>query len=101
MPRYAKFLIELCTNKRKLRDDEKVSVGENVSAFLQRMLPPKCKDPGMFTIPCRIGNTRFERAMLDLGASINVMPRSVYASLNLGSLKNTGVIIQLADRTNA
>ena len=39
--------------------------------------------------------------MLDLGASINVMPRSVYASLNLGSLKNTAVIIQLADRTNA
>lgn len=55
----------------------------------------------MFIIPCRIGNTIFERAMLDLGASINVMPRSVYASLNLGSLKNTAVIIQLADRTNA
>lgn len=101
VPRYGKFLKELCTNKRKLRNDEKVSVGENVSAVLQRKLPPTCKDPGMFTIPCRIGNTRFDRAMLDLGASINVMPRSVYASLNLGSLKNTGVNIQLADRTNA
>ena len=42
-----------------------------------------------------------EHAMLDLGASINVMPYSVYASLKLGPLKQTGVIIQLADRSNA
>ena len=78
-----------------------VQVSENVSAILQRKLPPKCKDPGSFTIPCVIGNTRFEHAMLDLGASINVMPYSVYASMNLGDLKNDGVIIQLADRSNA
>ncbi|CAN6691830.1 unnamed protein product [Malus baccata var. baccata] len=76
-------------------------VGENVSAMLQRKLPPKCKDPGSFTIPCVIGNTRFESAMLDLGASINVMRYSIYASMNLGVLKNDGVIIQLADRSNA
>ncbi|CAN6547327.1 unnamed protein product [Malus baccata var. baccata] len=44
---------------------------------------------------------KFEHAMLDLGASINVMPYSVYASMNLGELKNDGVIIQLADRSNA
>ncbi|CAN6554947.1 unnamed protein product [Malus baccata var. baccata] len=44
---------------------------------------------------------RFESAMLDLGASINVMPYSIYASMNLGELKNDGVIIQLADRSNA
>lgn len=93
MPRYAKFLKELCTNKRKLRGDEWIKMGENVSAVFQRKLPPKCKDPGMFTIPCKIGQTRIERAMLDDGASINVMPRSVYASLNLEPLKETGVII--------
>ncbi|KAM1006501.1 hypothetical protein ACFX2A_003245 [Malus domestica] len=39
--------------------------------------------------------------MLDLGASINVMPYSIYASMNLGDLKNDGVIIQLVDRSNA
>ena len=100
MPRYAKFLKELCTSKRKLKGNEKVSMGENVSALFQKKLPPKCKDPGMFTIPCKIGNTRFERAMLDLGASINVMPYSIYASLNLGPLEETGVIIQLADHSN-
>ncbi|XP_027108763.2 uncharacterized protein [Coffea arabica] len=101
VPRYAKFLRDLCANRKRLKGDERVIVGENVSAILQRKLPPKCGDPGMFTIPCRIGNTLIGKAMLDLGASINVMPKSIYASLNLGPLKETGIIIQLADRTNA
>ena len=101
IPKYAKFLKKLCTSRKRIREKEVVQVSENVSAVLQRKLPPKCKDPGSFTIPCVIGNTRFEHAMLDLGASINVMPYSVYASMNLGDLKNDGVIIQLADRSNA
>ncbi|KAM1721221.1 hypothetical protein ACFX12_022783 [Malus domestica] len=99
--KYAKCLKKLCTTKKRVREKEVVHVSENVSAMLQRKLPPKCKDPGNFTIPCVIGNTRFEHAMLDLGASINVMPYSVYASMNLGALKHDGVIIQLADRSNA
>ncbi|KAM2855560.1 hypothetical protein PS2_000017 [Malus domestica] len=101
VPRYANFLKELCTTRRRISNKEVVQVSENVSAVLQRKLPPKCKDPGSFTIPCVIGNTKFEHAMLDLGASINVMPYSIYASMNLGELKNDGVIIQLADRSNA
>ncbi|CAN6580966.1 unnamed protein product [Malus baccata var. baccata] len=101
IPKYAKFLKKLCTTRKRIREKQVVHVSENVSAMLQRKLPPKCKDPGSFTIPCVIGNTRFEHAMLDLGASINVMPYSVYASMNLGELKNDGVIIQLADRSNA
>ncbi|KAM2301644.1 hypothetical protein FF1_032374 [Malus domestica] len=92
---------KLCTTRKRIREKEVVHVSENVSALLQRKLPPKCKDPGSFTIPCVIGNARFDNAMLDLGASINVMPYSVYASMNLGKLKNDGVIIQLADRSNA
>ncbi|XP_070678230.1 uncharacterized protein [Malus domestica] len=101
VPKYAKFLKELCTTRKKISNKEVVRVGENVSVVLQRKLPPKCKDLGSFTIPCVIGSTRFEHAMLDLGASINVMPYSIYASMNLGELKNDEVIIQLADRTNA
>ncbi|CAN6558105.1 unnamed protein product [Malus baccata var. baccata] len=101
IPKYAKCLKKLCTTRKRFRDKEVVQVSENVSAIIQRKLPPKCKDPGSFTIPCVIGNTRFKSAMLDLGASINVMPYSVYASMNLGVLKNDGVIIQLADRSNA
>ncbi|KAM1658472.1 hypothetical protein ACFXTN_042625 [Malus domestica] len=101
IPKYAKCLKKLCTTRKRFREKEVVQVSENVSAIIQRKLPPKCKDPGSFTIPCVIGNTRFKSAMLDLGASINVMPYSVYASMNLGVLKNDGVIIQLADRSNA
>ena len=78
---------------------EKVSVGENVFAVLQKKLPPKCKDQGMFAISCTIGNVGIKRAMCDLGASINVMPLSIYSSLNAGPLKETGVVIQLADRS--
>ncbi|KAM2731985.1 hypothetical protein FF1_034599 [Malus domestica] len=101
IPKYAKCLKKLCTTKKRFREKEVVQVRENVSAMIQCKLPPKCKDPGSFTIPCVIGNTRFKFAMLDLGASINVMPYSIYASMNLGKLKNDGVIIQLADRSNA
>ena len=57
VPRYAKFLKELCTNKRKLRGDEKVRVEENVSVVFQRKLPKKCKDLGNFNIPCTVGKT--------------------------------------------
>ena len=80
VPHYAKFLKELCTIKRKqkLKGYEKVRVGENVSVVIQRKLPTKCKDPGN-----TIGNTQLEKAMLDLGASINVMPYSIYVSLKL------------------
>ncbi|KAK4405904.1 Retrovirus-related Pol polyprotein from transposon.6 [Sesamum angolense] len=99
IPKYAKFLKELCTNKRKLKDKERIIFGKNVSAVINRKLPEKCKDPGMFTLPCIIGNKRIERAMLDLGASINVMPYSVYQALNLSTLQDTNVIIQLADRS--
>nr|XP_027060844.1 uncharacterized protein LOC113687433 [Coffea arabica] len=51
VPKYAKFLKDLCVNKRKLRGDERVMVGENVSAVLQRKLPPKCGDSGRRHLP--------------------------------------------------
>ncbi|TYI87516.1 hypothetical protein E1A91_D04G141000v1, partial [Gossypium mustelinum] len=101
VPRYVKFLKELCTSKRKLIGNEKISLGENVSAVFQKKLPIKCKDPGMFLIPCKIGDLKLDRAMLDLGASINVIPKSIYDKVQLGVLKDTGMIIQLADRSNA
>jgi len=59
VPHYAKFLKELCTAKRKLKGNEKVSVGENMSVVFQKKLPPKCKDPGVFFIPCKIRNLSF------------------------------------------
>ena len=95
VPRYAKFLKDLYTNKKELSGNEKVSVEENVSAVLQKKMPTKCKDPSAFTIPCTIGNTHFAQVMLDLGAAFNVTPYSFYASLNLGPLEKIGVVIQL------
>ncbi|CAH9146939.1 unnamed protein product [Cuscuta epithymum] len=102
VPRFAKFLKELCKTKRKDKSKEKqeVKVSEHVSALFQKKLPEKCSDPGMFTIPCKIGDTAFSKALLDLGASINVIPYSVYKSLQLGPLHQTGVVIQLADHSN-
>ncbi|CAH9087220.1 unnamed protein product [Cuscuta europaea] len=102
VPRYAKFLKELCTMKKKnkMEGKQKVEVSERVSAIFKKKLPEKCSDPGMFTIPCKIGNTLFSKALLDLGASINVIPYSLYKSLQLGPLHQTGVVIQLADQSN-
>jgi len=100
VPRYAKFLKELCTTKRKLIGNKKISVGENVSAVFQKKLPSKYQGPGVFSIPCKIGNLCFDKAMLDLGASINIISRSVYDKLNLGELKKNDIVIQLADRSN-
>ncbi|XP_074304899.1 uncharacterized protein LOC141639751 [Silene latifolia] len=97
IPKYAKFLKELCTIKRNnmLKGVKKVKVSEHVSAMFQRKLPTKCSDPGMFTIPCTIGNTKIQKAMLDLGASINVMPYSLYQSMKLGPLHATSVVIRV------
>ncbi|KAK8593169.1 hypothetical protein V6N12_045254 [Hibiscus sabdariffa] len=99
IPRYARFLKDLCTNKRKLVGHEKINLGENVSAILTQHLPPTLKDQGMFTIPCKIGKVGIKRAMCDLGASINVMPFSVYKTLSADPLKETRVTVQLADRS--
>jgi hypothetical protein len=101
IPKYAKFLKELCTTKRafKLKGHEMVSMGEVVSAVVQKNMPLKQKDPGAFTIPCVIGNASFKRALCDLGASISVMPKLVYDSLSLEPLNKTSIVIQLADRS--
>ncbi|XP_012466355.1 uncharacterized protein LOC105784971 [Gossypium raimondii] len=99
IPRYAKFLKELCTSKRRLIGNERVNVGENVSAVLQKKVPSKYKDQGMFAISCEIGTVGIKKAMCDLGASINVMPYPINKLINTGPLKETGVIIQLADRS--
>ena len=104
IPRYAKFLKELCTHKRKFKGNERISMGRNVSAFIAKSvphIPEKCKDPGTFCIPCIIGNSKFENAMLDLGASVSVMPLPIFNSLSLGPLQSTDVAIHLANRSFA
>ena len=74
IPFYAKFLKDVCTKKKKLVETEKIVLTEQCSAFLLHKLPPKKKDPGSFTISCTIGNSDFKSALIDLGASVNLMP---------------------------
>ena len=62
-------------------------------------LPKKCRGPEIFSIPCTIGDCTFADAMLDLGASINVMPTSIYKAMNFGDLEPTRMTIQLANRS--
>ena len=78
MPSYVKFMKEILSKKRRLSEFEIVNLTEECSAILQRKLPQKLKDPGSFTIPCTIGNSIFEKALCDLGASINLMSLSIF-----------------------
>lgn len=68
--------------------------------MIQKKLIPNCEDPAMINILCLANQSHFKQTMLDLGASINIMPLSIYKELNLGPLKKTKVVIQLADRSN-
>ena len=73
MPKYAKFVKEILRNKRKLEDHERVMLNEEYNAILLNKLPPKLKDSWSFSIPCIIGNLRFDNVLCDLGANINLM----------------------------
>ena len=99
MPSYVKFMKDVFSKRRRLPDFETVNLTEECSAILQMKLPQKLKDPGSFTIPCIIGNALFERALCDLGASINLMPLSIFRRLGLGEACPTTVTLQLADRS--
>ncbi|GKA27633.1 hypothetical protein Tco_0713801, partial [Tanacetum coccineum] len=83
MPKFAKFLKDLLTNKNKLEDLSTVIISEECSAILDGELPKNKSDPRSFTIPCLIRNLSVHNALADLGASINLMPYSMYAKLDM------------------
>ncbi|XP_010534032.1 PREDICTED: uncharacterized protein LOC104809687 [Tarenaya hassleriana] len=98
MPSYAKFLKDILTKKRVV-EKETVALSTEISAAITRHeLPPKMSDPGSFSIPCKLGNIEIDRALCDLGASVSLMPLSIYKKLNIGELKPTRMALQLADR---
>ena len=99
VPTYAKFLKDLCTIKRGLTVNKKAFLTEQVSAILQCKSPLKYKDPGSPTISVMIGGKVVEKALLDLGASVNLLPYSVYKQLGLGELKPTTITLSLVDRS--
>jgi hypothetical protein len=99
VPSYAKFLKDLIIVKRKTNVPKKVCLTEQVSSILQCRLPIKYKDPRCPTISCTVGVSHIEKALLDLGASVNLLPYSVYLQLGLRELKPTSMTLQLADRS--
>ena len=99
VPTYAKFLKDLCTVKRGLNVDKKAFLTEQVSSIIQCKIPVKYKDSGCLTISMNIGGTCVEKALLDLGASVNLLPYSVYKQLGLGKLKPTSITLSLVDRS--
>ena len=98
IPSYAKFMKELLMNKSKVKL-ENVMLTEVVKTMMHKTLPPKLKDGGAFHIPCVIGTKFFGKALCDLGASINLMPLSIFKRLGLGELKRTMMKLQLADQS--
>ncbi|XP_062113744.1 uncharacterized protein LOC133824780 [Humulus lupulus] len=82
-----------------MEDYETVALIKKCSEIIQKKLLQKLRDPGSFTIPCTIGNIHCERALCDLGASIDLMSLSVFRRLDLGEARPTTVTLQLVDRS--
>ena len=99
IPSYAKFLNDLCTIKRKLGVNKEAFMTEQSTSLIRNNFPPKYKDPGRPTISIVVGNSKLGHALVDLGASVNLLPYSVYVDLGLGELEPTNITLQLADRS--
>lgn len=75
--------------RMKIKTDEQVNIDASCSALISRWVPLKLKDQGSFTIPIKMGDIHFSKALCDLGGNINLMPLSIYEKLKLGNHKNT------------
>ncbi|GJZ74995.1 reverse transcriptase domain-containing protein [Tanacetum coccineum] len=99
MPKFASVFKSLLNNKEKLFDLAKTPVDENCSAIILKKLPEKLGDPSKFLIPCDFSELVECLALADLGASINLMPLSIWKKLSLPELIPTQMILELADRS--
>ncbi|GJS42802.1 reverse transcriptase domain-containing protein [Tanacetum coccineum] len=97
MPKFASTLKALIGNKEKL--SEMAKLNETCSAVILNKLPRKLGDPGRFLIPCEFSGINTCNALADLGASINLMPYSVWKDLSLSELTPTCMTLELADRS--
>ncbi|GJS48822.1 reverse transcriptase domain-containing protein, partial [Tanacetum coccineum] len=99
MPKFASTLKTLIGNKEKLSELARTPLNENCSAVILNKLPKKLGDPGRFLIPCEFTGITTCNALADLGASINLMPYSVWNNLSLPELTPTCMTLELADRS--
>ncbi|GJW31461.1 reverse transcriptase domain-containing protein [Tanacetum coccineum] len=95
----AKFMqtFQLISNKHKIEQISAAFLSNESSVMIQNKVPPKLGDPGSFLIPYNFNKTFSCNALADLGASINLMPYSLYAKLSLKTLKLTKMSVRLAD----
>ncbi|GJZ49953.1 reverse transcriptase domain-containing protein [Tanacetum coccineum] len=91
--------VELIRNKHKIEQISTAFLSDESLAMIQNKVPPKLRDPETFLIPCNFNKTFSYNALADLGASINLMPYSLYGKLSLETLKPTKISVRLADRS--
>ncbi|XP_021311867.1 uncharacterized protein LOC110433681 [Sorghum bicolor] len=97
IPSYSKFIKDIINKKRPLPSTKVVKLTQECSVAILNELPEKKQDPGIPTISCSIGAQQFDHALCDLGASVSVMPKSVFDRLNFTNLEATTMTLQLAD----
>ncbi|XP_015947403.1 uncharacterized protein LOC107472390 [Arachis duranensis] len=98
VPRYAKFLKDLCMNKDRILELETIPLGSSISALIGA-LPEKCDDLGPCMVTCTVNGVQFIDCMCDLGACVSIMPLSVYRVLKLPPLKRSTARFVLADKS--
>ncbi|GKF44575.1 hypothetical protein Tco_0131127, partial [Tanacetum coccineum] len=96
---YPKYMKDLVANKQSTEEDDEVRMNHRCSALLQNLLPPKENDPGSFILCCSIEKLDFNNALADLGASISIMPFSMFKRLGIGKLEPINMVIEMADNT--
>jgi len=99
MSLYSKFLKDMLTRKHKYIHQENIVVEGNCSVAIQKILPPKHKDPGSVTILCSIGEVTVGKTLIDLGANINLMPLFMCRRLGELEIMPTRMTLQLVDRS--
>ncbi|GJX02215.1 MAK10-like protein [Tanacetum coccineum] len=80
---------------------ESLELGKNGSAFVQGEVSAKMEDPGLFTLPCRLGDSKPFNTLADLGSCVNIIPLYLFKKLNIGLLEETDHIFGLADGTKS
>ncbi|GKA68541.1 MAK10-like protein [Tanacetum coccineum] len=80
---------------------ESLEVGKNGLEFIQGEVSAKMKDPGLFTLPCRLGDLKPFDTLADLGSCVNIIPLYLFKKLNIELLEETDHIFRLADKTKS
>jgi len=91
MSLYAKFLKDIFSKKKTIEHNEIIALTRESSAIIKKP-PPKLRDPGSFAIPCVIGSETIDKALCDLGASVSLLPLSLFKRMGIGELKPTEMI---------